>query len=211
MHTAMATMANTLTHTHIYRDGLRHTHTHQCEGFRCTSIHTQKVMDFTIHSHIFTKRWTSLHTHIFTIDGLRYTHTYSQAMDFAVHSYIQKQWTLLHTHIPKRWTSLGTHTYRCDGFRCTHIRSKAMDFAAHSYTHNPVERVEMDFSMAAPMRISVERVKDAEAVLMAVLILLPMPIVIEVSLHVQVRDLLTRRTPDVSSKTYTLHSAKKQP
>jgi hypothetical protein len=73
-----------------------------------------------------------------------------------------------------------------------------MDFATHTFTHNPVERVEMDFSMAVPMRISVERVKDAEAVLMAVLMMLPMPIVIEVSLHEQVRDhihiLLTRRT-----------------
>ncbi|KAF8540262.1 hypothetical protein BDD12DRAFT_39205 [Trichophaea hybrida] len=128
----MATMANTLTHTHTYIAIDFATHTHQCEGFRCTSIHIQKVMDFTIHSHIFTKRWTSLHTHIykrwtslythiFTSDGFRCTLIHSEAMDFAAHTHTQAMDFARSTLIQKRWTSLHIHkhTIRWNGWRWT--------------------------------------------------------------------------------------------
>jgi hypothetical protein len=71
-----------------------------------------------------------------------------------------------------------------------------MDFSEH----RTLERMEMDFSMPVP-RISVERVKATEVVIMATLMMSQMSIgiclmtiLIEVSLHVQVRDhiLLTR-------------------
>jgi uncharacterized protein YbcC (UPF0753/DUF2309 family) len=73
-----------------------------------------------------------------------------------------------------------------------------MDFSEHIILQ--LERVEMDFSTAVP-RISVERVKATEVVITATLMMsqmsiaiCPMTILIEVSLHVQVRDhiLLTR-------------------
>jgi hypothetical protein len=71
-----------------------------------------------------------------------------------------------------------------------------MDFCKH----RTLERMEMDFSMAVP-RISLERVKATEVVIMATLMMsqmcvaiCPMTILIGVSLHLQVRDhiLLTR-------------------
>jgi len=66
-----------------------------------------------------------------------------------------------------------------------------MDFSEH----RSLERMEMDFSMAVP-RISVERVKATEVVIMATLMISQMSIAIcpttihfvEVSLQVQVRD-----------------------
>jgi hypothetical protein len=63
-----------------------------------------------------------------------------------------------------------------------------MDFSEH----RTLERMEMDFSMAVP-RISVERVKATEVVIMATLMMsqmciaiCPLTILIDVSLHVQV-------------------------
>jgi len=114
-----------------------------------------------------------------------------------------------------------------------------MDFSEH----RTLERIEMDFSMAVP-RISVERVEATAVVIMATLMMshmciaiCPMTILVEVSLHVQVRDhiLLTRgirsfshtvviiarashrrrdeflSTADVSAARMTLPAGKPQP
>jgi hypothetical protein len=53
------------------------------------------------------------------------------------------------------------------------------------FEYRPTDRVEMVFSMAVP-QISVDRMKAAEVVLMAVLMKIPMLLSVESSLHEQV-------------------------